>query len=100
MIAYTYDVPLRMTTAVRYVNPLREGGSMPGLVEANDGNLYVVKMRGAGQGLLVLVAEIIVGELARTLGLHVPEIVLVELESCVPQRMDNVRPCCRRYGIF
>jgi hypothetical protein len=53
---------------------------MPGLVEASDGNLYVVKMRGAGQGLLVLVAEIIVGELARTLGLNVPDIVLVELE--------------------
>ncbi len=54
---------------------------MPGLIETNDGNLYVVKMRGAGQGLLVLVAEIIVGELARTLGLNIPDIVLVELES-------------------
>ena len=54
---------------------------MPGLIEGSDGNLYVVKMRGAGQGLLVLVAEIIVGELARTLGLNIPDIVLVELES-------------------
>jgi hypothetical protein len=54
---------------------------MPGLIEASDGNLYVVKMRGAGQGPLVLVAEVIAGELARTLGLNVPEIVLVELES-------------------
>ena len=54
---------------------------MPGLVEASDGNLYAVKMRGAGQGLLVLVAEIIVGELARTLGLNIPDIVLVELED-------------------
>ena len=54
---------------------------MPGLVEASDGNLHVVKMRGAGQGPLVLVAEIIAGELARTLGLNVPEIVLMDLES-------------------
>jgi len=53
---------------------------MPGLIEASDGNLYVVKMRGAGQGPLALVAEIIVGELARTLGLNIPDIVLVELE--------------------
>jgi hypothetical protein len=54
---------------------------MPGLVEVDDGKLYVVKMRGAGQGPLVLVSEIIVGELARTLGLNVPDIVLVELDS-------------------
>ena len=53
---------------------------MPGLVEASDGELYVVKMRGAGQGPLALVAEVITGELARTLGLNVPEIVLVDLE--------------------
>ena len=53
---------------------------MPGLIEASDGNLYVVKMRGAGQGPLALVAEVIVGELARTLGLNVPDIVLVELD--------------------
>ena len=80
VIAYTCHVPLRITTAVRYVNPLREGGSMPGLIEASDGNLYVVKMRGAGQGPLALVAEIIAGELARTLGLKIPDIVLVELD--------------------
>lgn len=53
---------------------------MPGLIEASDGHMYVVKMRGAGQGPLALVAEVIVGEIARTLGLHVPDIVLVELD--------------------
>ena len=58
--------------ATRYVTPLREGGSMPGLVEADDDGLYVLKFRGAGQGPLALVAEVIVGELARALGFRVP----------------------------
>jgi hypothetical protein len=71
---------LRTVQAVRYVAPLREGGSMPGLIEADDGRLYVVKMRGAGQGTLALAAEVITGEIARTLGLNVPEIVLVEID--------------------
>ncbi len=66
--------------ATRYVTPLREGGSMPGLVEADDDGLYVVKFRGAGQGLKALVAEVLVGEVARALGLRVPEIVLVEVD--------------------
>ena len=56
---------LRSVAAIRYVTPLREGGSLPGLVEADDDGLYVVKFRGAGQGLRALVAEVIVGELAR-----------------------------------
>jgi len=73
-------MPLRTTSAVRYVNPLREGGSMPGLIEAADGNLYVVKMRGAGQGPLVLVSEVIAGEIARTLGLNVPTLAIIDLE--------------------
>jgi hypothetical protein len=72
---------LRKVNATRYVTPLREGGSMPGLVEADDDGLYVVKFRAAGQGLKALVAEVIVGELARTAGLRVPEIVLVELAA-------------------
>lgn len=72
---------LRKVTATRYVTPLREGGSLPGLVEADDDGLYVVKFRAAGQGLKALVAEVIVGELARTAGLRVPEIVLVELPA-------------------
>ncbi len=72
---------LRKVTATRYVTPLREGGSLPGLVEADDDGLYVVKFRAAGQGLKALVAEVIVGELARAAGLRVPEIVVVELAA-------------------
>jgi hypothetical protein len=72
---------LRKVRATRYVTPLREGGSLPGLVEADDDGLYVVKFRAAGQGLKALVAEVIVGELARIAGLRVPEIVLVELQA-------------------
>jgi HipA-like kinase len=62
------------------VTPLREGGSLPGLVEADDDGLYVVKFRGAGQGPGALVAEVVAGELARALGLPVPELVLVDLD--------------------
>ncbi|CAN5528232.1 hypothetical protein BH10ACT11_BH10ACT11_03750 [soil metagenome] len=75
---------MRTATATRYVTPLREGGSMPALVEADDEGLYVVKMRGAGQGPKALVAEIVGGELARALGLPVPELVLVELDPHLP----------------
>jgi hypothetical protein len=71
---------LRKVSATRYVTPLREGGSLPGLVEADDDGLYVVKFRGAGQGPGALVAEIVAGELARALGLPVPELALVELD--------------------
>ena len=71
---------LRTVTASRYVTPLREGGSLPGLVEADDDGLYVVKFRGAGQGPKALAAEIVGGELARALGLPVPELVLVQLD--------------------
>ncbi|WP_157440445.1 HipA family kinase [Actinokineospora inagensis] len=72
--------PLRTVAATRYVTPLREGGSLPGLVEADDLGMYVVKFRGAGQGLKALVAEVVVGELARSLGLPVPELVVVDLD--------------------
>ena len=71
---------LRTVTALRYVLPLREGGSLPGLMEADDLGTYVVKFVGAGQGRKVLVAEVVVGELARGLGLPVPELVLVEVD--------------------
>jgi hypothetical protein len=74
---------LRSVTATRYVTPLREGGSLPGLMEADDDGLYVVKFRAAGQGLKALVAEVIVGELARAPGLPVPELVLVELDPAL-----------------
>jgi hypothetical protein len=72
--------PLRAVTATRYVMPLREGGSLPGVMEADDLGTYVVKFRGAGQGRKVLVAEVVVGELARALGLPVPELVLIEVD--------------------
>ncbi len=71
---------LREVLATRYVTPLREGGSLPGLVEADDDGLYVAKFRGAGQGPRALVAEVIVGELARALGLLVPELVGLEID--------------------
>jgi len=74
---------LRSVLATRYVTPLREGGSLPGLIEANDDGMYVTKFRGAGQGTKALVAEVIVGELARALGLLVPELVGVELDAAL-----------------
>lgn len=72
---------LRRVTATVYVTPLREGGSLPGLVEADDLGTYVVKFVGAGQGRKALVAEVIAGELARRLGFDVPELVAVELDA-------------------
>ena len=69
----------RTVTAIRYVTPLREGGSLPAIVEADDLGTYVLKFRGAGQGPKALIAEWIVGELARAMGLPVPEIVFIEL---------------------
>lgn len=70
----------RRVTATRYAAPLREGGSLPGLLEADDEGLYVVKFRGAGQGTKALVAELIVGAIGQALGLPVPELVLVALD--------------------
>ena len=72
---------LRTVRGMRYVLPLREGGSLPGLVEADDLGTYVVKFRGAGQGPRALVAEVVVGELARALGLPVPELVVVTMPA-------------------
>jgi len=74
---------LRTVVATRYVTPLREGGSVPALVEADDDGLYVLKFRGAGQGPRALVAELIAGELARAIGLPVPELVFVELDPAL-----------------
>jgi hypothetical protein len=71
---------LRTVYATRYVTPLREGGSLPALIEGDDDGLYVVKFRGAGQGPKALVAEVMAGEIARAAGLPVPEIVLMELD--------------------
>ena len=75
--------PVRTVAATRYVTPLREGGSLPGLMEADDDGLYVVKYHGAGQGPKALVAELVAGELGRALGLPVPEIVLVDLDPAI-----------------
>jgi hypothetical protein len=74
---------LRHVTATRYVTPLKEGGSLPALVEADDFGMYVVKFRGAGQGRKALIAEIVAGELGRTLGLPVPELVTVQLSEAI-----------------
>jgi hypothetical protein len=71
---------IRTVTATRYVTPLREGGSLPAIVEADDDGMYVLKFRGAGQGPKVLIAELVAGELARAAGLAVPEIVFIELD--------------------
>src|SRR3954471_13442969 len=71
---------LRMVNVIRYVTPLREGGSLPAIVEADDDFMYVVKFRGAGQGVKALIAELLAGEIARILGLKVPEIVFANLD--------------------
>lgn len=72
--------PPRTIRVTRYVTPLREGGSLPAIVEADDDGLYVLKFRGAGQGPRALIAELVSGEIARALGLPVPEIVFAELD--------------------
>lgn len=79
---------LRIVHATRYVQPFREGGSVPALMEGDDGGLYVVKLRGAAQGAKALVAEVVAGELARAAGLAVPEVVLVE----VPRALADQEP--------
>ncbi len=76
---------LRTVIVERYVTPLREGGSMPAIVEANDLGVYVLKFRGAGQGVRALMAELISGGIGRALGLPVPELVLAHLSSRLAQ---------------
>ena len=75
------NLDLRTVEVTRYVQPLREGGSLPAIIEADDGFLYVMKFRGAGQGTKALVAELIGGELARAIGLNVPEFVFINLDD-------------------
>ncbi len=72
---------IRAVTVTRYITPLREGGSLPAIVEADDGFMYVLKFRGAGQGVKALIAELIGGEIARALGLRVPEIVFANIDE-------------------
>lgn len=75
------ETEIRTVNVTRYVTPLREGGSLPAIAEADDGFLYALKFRGAGQGVKALIAELIGGEIARELGLKVPEIVLANLDE-------------------
>jgi len=81
--AVATGLPLRTVHATRYVTPLREGGSLPGVIEADDDGLYVAKFHAAGQGPKALIAELVAGELARAIGLTVPEIVFVELDAAL-----------------
>ena len=81
---------MRTVEATRYVTKLREGGSLPGLVEADDDGLYVVKFRGAGQGPKALVAELVAGEIGRHLGLLIPEIVFVEIDPVLGRAEPDV----------
>src|SRR5215813_409128 len=88
---------MRTVNAARYVTPLREGGSLPAIVEADDDGMYVLKFRGAGQGPKALIAELIAGEIARTAGLLVPELVFVTLNPAIaktepdPEIQDLIR---------
>lgn len=74
---------LRTAIATRYVLPLREGGSLPAIVEADDFGIYVAKFRGAGQGVLALVAELVAGEIGRALGLRVPELIFIHIDEAL-----------------
>jgi hypothetical protein len=88
---------MRTVNAARYVTPLREGGSLPAIIEADDDGMYVLKFRGAGQGTKALIAELIAGELARAAGLLVPELVFVALDPEIaktepdPEIQDLIR---------
>ncbi len=80
---------IKTVTATRYITPLREGGSLPAIVEADDGGLYVMKFVGAGQGPKALIAELITGEIGRSLELLVPEIVFIELDPALGRSEPN-----------
>jgi hypothetical protein len=88
---------MRTVNAARYVTPLREGGSLPAIIEADDDGMYVLKFRGAGQGTKALIAEVIAGELARAAGLLVPELVFVNVDPDIartepdPEIQDLIR---------
>src|SRR5215217_6958873 len=90
-------IGMRTVNTTRYVTPLREGGSLPAIIEADDDGMYVLKFRGAGQGTKALIAELIAGELARTAGLPVPELVFVVLDPEIaktepdPEIQDLIR---------
>ena len=93
---------MRTVRATRYVTPLREGGSLPAIVEADDDGLYVLKFRGAGQGPRALIAELVAGEIGRALGLPVPEIVFATIDADLartepdPEIQDLIRASAER----
>lgn len=80
-MSISHILPLRTVQVLRYVTPLREGGSLPAIAEADDEQLYVLKFRGAGQGAKALIAELLGGEIARHLGFRIPELVFANLDS-------------------
>ncbi|RME99976.1 MAG: aminotransferase class I and II [Chloroflexi bacterium] len=80
---------LKTVTATRYVTPLREGGSLPAIVEADDNQLYVMKFVGAGQGPKALIAELVAGEIGRALGLRIPQLVLMQLDPMLGRSEPN-----------
>jgi hypothetical protein len=80
---------IKTVNATKYITPLREGGSLPAVVEADDGQMYVMKFIGAGQGPKALIAEFVTGEIGRALGLPVPEIVFMELDPMMGRSEPN-----------
>jgi hypothetical protein len=80
---------IRIVSATQYLTPLREGGSLPAVVQADDGELYVMKFVGAGQGPKALIAELVAGEIGRALGLCVPDIVFIELDGALGPSEPN-----------
>jgi hypothetical protein len=80
---------IRTVTAIQYITPLREGGSLPAVVQADDGELYVMKFVGSGHGPRALIAELVAGEIGRGLGLRVPEIVFIELDAALGPSEPN-----------
>jgi len=86
--------PLKTVRVTRYVTPLREGGSLPAIVEADDDGLYVLKFRGAGQGPRALVAELFCGEIARALDLLVSELVFAELDPELARMVHDPEVFC------
>lgn len=80
---------IKTVTATRYITPLREGGSLPAVVEADDGEMYVMKFVGAGQGPKALIAEVIAGEIGRMLGLRVPELAIMQMDPLLARSEPN-----------
>ena len=91
------QLELRTVNVTRYITPLREGGSLPALAEADDDFKYVLKFRGAGHGVKALIAELIGGEIARVLNLKMPELVFANLDEALdaPKETRKFKICCK-----